>query len=196
MYLERYKACHTIFEGIPKLDLGGVSLRGLLLDKIDLESKVYNIISNDLLVKKFLPGAYCANETEAKSKLNEYINHFLLKACIPFAIISNKNFVPIGYVLCNSPLVNYKDSDERINDWTIDFWLGESVRGQRIMEHILYRVLGYLQSKEVDRVYMYVDKDNYPSIRIIEKCSLIHLGESGDGKLYKYGVKLKKDVSL
>lgn len=196
MYFDYYKACHTIFEGIPKLDLGGVHLRGILLDKIEIESKAYFINSSDSLIKKYLPGACCKNEIEAKNKLNDYVDRFLLKSCIPFTIGLKGNSLPIGYVLCHSPLVNYKDSEEQINDWTIDFWLGKDARGQRIMEHILYRVLGYLQSKEVDRVYMYVDKDNYPSIRIIEKCNLILVGESGDRKLYKYGLKLKPNVGL
>jgi RimJ/RimL family protein N-acetyltransferase len=196
MYIDIYKACHSIFEGIPKLDLGGVLLRGFLLDKLDIEAKVYAINSNDILVKKYLPGAYCKNEIEAKSKLNEEIKKFYLKACVPFTIIERENLLPIGYVFCNSPLSTYQNNDEKIGDWTIDFWLSKSVRGQRIMEQVLYRVLAYLQLKEVDRVYMYVDKDNNASIRIIEKCYLIYLGESEDGKQFKYGVKFKEHITL
>jgi hypothetical protein len=80
MYIDIYKACHSIFEGIPRLDLGGVHLSGINLDRIDLESKVYFINSNDSLVNKYLPGAYYSNESEAKSRLNEDINRFILKA--------------------------------------------------------------------------------------------------------------------
>ncbi len=196
MYLDRYKACHTIFEDIPKLDFGGVHLRGIFYNKIELEAKAYHLNSSDLLVKKYLPGAFSSSESKAKEKLNDYINRFILKACIPFTIATRERSIPLGYVLCHSPLVNFKDSEEKINDWTIDFWLGESIRGQKFIEHVLYGVLGYLQSKEVDRVYMYVDKDNHISIHIIEKCKLIYLGESGDGKLFKYGVKLKPNISL
>lgn len=97
--------------------------------------------------------------------------------------------MPIGYIICFSPLTTDRDSGEKIDDWTIDIWLGEGVRGKGIMEHVLYRVLEYLHSKEVDRVYMYVDKDNYISIHIIEKLGCTLLRDSGDGKFYQYGVK-------
>ncbi len=196
MYLDRYKACHTIFEGIPKIDLGDVHLRGFFPEKLDIESKMYLANSNDLFVKKYLPGAYVSTEQEARMILDDYINRFIFKCCVPFTIATRERSIPIGYIMCNSPLISYKDSKERIDDWTIDFWLASKVRGKRIMEPILYNVLVYLQEKELDRVYMYVDKDNFVSIHIIEKCKLIHIGESGDGKLYKYGVKFKRNVSL
>ena len=54
----------------------------------------------------------------------------------------------------------------------------------------------YLKTKEVDRVYIYADKHNSKSIHIIENCNFVQLGESGDGKLYKYGIRLKRNVSL
>lgn len=196
MYLELYKACHTIFEGIPKIDLGGVHLRGFFPDKLDIESKTYLNNSNDLLVKKYLPGAYASNEIEARAKIEGYIDRYLLMSCIPFTIATRERSIPIGYVLCHSPLVRFKDSSERIGDWTIDFWLAKSVRGQGIMEPILYRILNYLQTKELDRVYMYVDKENDVSIHIIEKTNFILVGESADCKLFKYGIKLKREVQL
>ena len=43
---------------------------------------------------------------------------------------------------------------------------------------------------------MYVDKINLVSIHIIEKCGLVKIGESGDGKLFKYGVILKPNCTL
>lgn len=196
MYLEHYKACHTLFEAIPRLDMGGVFVRGPWLKNLQLESEVYHFNSSDSLVKKYLPGAFSLNEKDAFDKINGYIDRFILKSCIPFIIATKEMSVPIGYILCHSPLVSYKGSKERINDWTIDFWLGPAYRGQGIMETVLYNVIGYLQIKEVDRVYMFVDKDNYPSIHIIEKCTSVLVGESGDGKLYKYGVKLKNGISI
>jgi RimJ/RimL family protein N-acetyltransferase len=196
MYIDRYKACDTIFKGIPKLDLGGLHLRGFFPNSLEEESKFYLNISNDSDVKKFLPGAYCADLNEATQKINKLIDKFLLKISVPFVISARQNSTPIGYVICNSPLYNYKDSNEKIGDWTIDFWINKSYRGQKLLHPVIYKTIGYLQSKEVDRVYMYVDKINLVSIHIIEKCGLVKIGESGDGKLFKYGVILKPNCTL
>ena len=195
MYMDRYKACHTIFEGIPKIDLGDVQLRGFFPNKLELESKYYFRNTFDPLVKKYLPGAYVESEAEALNKINDYIDRFIFKSCIPFTI-ATRELSPIGYILCHSPLVNFQNTEEKIGDWTIDFWLNKDVRGQKIMKPLLFRLLGYLQEKELDRVFMYVDKDNDVSIHIIEQCHFINVGESGDGKLYKYGIKLKREASL
>lgn len=194
MYSEYYKACETIFDDVPNLDVEGVHLRGIFLDEIELESKAYFTNSSDSSTEKYLPGVYCLDEAEAKTKLIDYTGRFLNKYCIPFTVAVGNKSVPIGYILCHSPLTNYSDSEEKIDDWTIDFWLGEGVRGKGIMKSVLYCVLEYLQSKEVDRVYLYVDKDNYICIHILEKLGFIPFRDSSDPKFYKYGVEFKPNV--
>ncbi len=197
MYLDIYKSNISIFEKIPKLDLGGVFLRNFLLNNLEIESRLYYINSSDSLIEKFLPGAYSKNEEDANQKVLDLIKNYSLRLCVPFVIASSNDNVPIGYIVCNTPLYYSSENyDEKIDDWTIDFWLNESIRGKKIMYHVLYCILGYLQSKEVDRVYIFVDKDNYPSIRIIEKCNLIFINEVDEGKKLKYGVALKPNVSL
>ncbi len=197
MYLDIYKSNISIFERIPKLDLGGVFLRGFLMDNIEIESKVYHINSSDSLVEKYLPGACSKSEEDAKQKVLDLTRNYLLKLCVPFVIASSSEKVPLGYIVCNTPLYYSSENyDEKIDDWTIDFWLNESVRGKKIMYHALYCILGYLQSNEVERVYIFIDKDNYPSIRIIEKCDLIFIKEVDEGKKLKYGVALKPNISL
>jgi RimJ/RimL family protein N-acetyltransferase len=197
MYSEYYKACDTIFDEVPYIDIAnGVHLRSIFLKEIELESKTYFTNSSDSITKKYIPGAYCSNEAEAKKKILDFRGRFLHKYCVPFAVAAGDKSVPIGYIICFSPLTTDRDSGEKIDDWTIDIWLGEGVRGKGIMEHVLYSVLEYLQSKEVDRVYMYVDKDNYICIHIIEKLGFIPFRDSGDQKFYKYGVEFKPNVSL
>lgn len=191
MYFERYKADHTIFEGIPKIDMGGTILRGILPHMLEAESKMYLINSKDELTRKYLPAAYADNEEEALKKLNDYIDRFLLKAGILFSIATKEKSIPVGYILCNSPATVYPDSKEAINDWTIDFWLREQVRGRGIMTAAVYNVLGYLQRMEVPRVYAFVDKTNEISIKILKKCHMIQVDETYDKKMYKFGIRLK-----
>ena len=47
MYSEKHKASITIFEEIPRLNLGGAHLRGILIDKFDAEAKMFIKNSND-----------------------------------------------------------------------------------------------------------------------------------------------------
>lgn len=194
--MDLYKASHTIFEGIPKIDLGGAHIRGIFPNKLELEAKAYLLNCNDIEIKTFLPTVYVETEAQAIEKLNGFIDRFLLKAGVFFCIAAKDRSIPVGYILCNSPLVNFKDSEEKMGDWTIDFWIANPYRGKGIMSAALYRVLGYLQLKEVNRVYAYTHKNNLASIRVIEKCNLIPCGLSGDNLLLRFGVKLKPGIAL
>lgn len=191
MYSEELKSNYKIWESIPKIDLGGTGLRGLKLDKIEIEAKYYLRNSNDQLVKKYLPGVFVNNESESLAKLNDFIKRFILRGSILFSLVSKENNIPVGYVLCHSPRLTYLDSEEKIGNWSLDFWILEKARGRGIMTAAVYNVLAYLQKMEVPIVYAFTDKSNLASIKVLEKCNMKIIGESGDGKMYKYAVGLK-----
>ena len=49
MYSEKYKCNFEIWAGVPRIDMGGTALRGLILDKLDLEAKNF-LKENGILV--------------------------------------------------------------------------------------------------------------------------------------------------
>jgi RimJ/RimL family protein N-acetyltransferase len=191
MYSDELKSNYKIWESIPKIDLGGTGLRGLIIDKIEIEAKYYLRNSNDELVKKYLPGVFVSNEQESIEKLDDFVKRFLLRGSILFSLVDKASNVPAGYVLCHSPRLTYLGSEEKIGDWSIDFWMLEQARGRGIMTAAVYNVLAYLQEMEVPLVYAFTDKTNLASMRVLEKCNMKIIDETGDGKMYKYAVRLK-----
>jgi RimJ/RimL family protein N-acetyltransferase len=188
MYFEKYKVDMQIFEGIPTIDMGGTVLRGIFPNLVETEAKAYLLNSKESLVKKFLPGAYVETEEQALDKLHDYVQRYLLRASILFCVATKEKQIPVGYVLCNSPVMTYQNSNRIINDWTIDFWLAERARGRGIMIAAAYNALVYLNKMKVPGVYAFTDKENAKSINILIKCGMTLIEETADKKMYKYGV--------
>lgn len=190
MYIEKYKTDTDMFEKIPTIKFGPLMLRSIYPDQIELESKYYHLISSDPLVKKYLPGVYTNDEAEAITKLDEYISRTLSGASVLFCISNAENKKPIGYILCNSPIMNYHNSDEKMGDWTIDFWLHPANRGKGIMSYAIQQVLAHMQKMQIPRVYAYTEKDNEKSIRVLTNCHMKIIDETADNKMYKLGILL------
>lgn len=194
MYSDRYQASIDIFQSIPYIEMGKVTLRGFILEKINMEAKFYLQNSSDKLVKKYLPKVYVSNENEAKKVINELIDRFIFKACIPFTIAEKERKFPIGYVLCNSPLLVYEDTKTPMNEWTIDFWINEEIRNYGICSAAVWNVLLFLKRMLVKEVYAFVDKENTASIRVLEKCGMYLHEEVSNKKMWKYKINLETDI--
>ena len=194
IYLDIYKANADIFTKIPVLQLNdSIEIRGINPNFIDTEAKYYLLNSNDELIKKYLPGAYVETIDESKEKINEFINRFLLSSSILFCIASKQTHVPVGYILCHSPLSSFQNSNEKTNEWLIDFWLNKEQRGRGLMYASIYTVCNYLKQMEVPALYAYSDKFNLDSIKALQKSQFIILGETIDRKMYKFGVILNRE---
>jgi len=151
---------------------------------------MYFHISKREEVKQYLPEAYVVSKERAKDKIFEFIQRMLLNRCLFFCIAEKATKIPLGYVICHSPLVTYKNSNEQIGDWTIDFWLGKDFEGKGIMGKSLIGILTYLQKMEVPFVFAFVEKRNYKSIKVLEQCQFLRIASTNDNKNWKYGIKL------
>lgn len=196
IYFERYKANIQIFKNIPTLEVGEVILRGFYPSLLDTEEDMFYKISSRLDLKEFLPGAYAESKDDATKIVDNLITKFIIKRCLPFCVAEKKSKIPIGYILCHTPIATYPNSNEEIGDWTIDFWLEKKYEGSGIMSASVYNLMAYLQEMEVPRVYAFVDKHNHKSISLLEKCKFIKVSETYDKKMWRYGVKLKRESSL
>ncbi len=192
MYSEKYKCNFEIWEGVPRIDMGGTALRGLILDKLDLEAKNFLRNSSDSEVERNLPGVFVKNEKEAHKVLLKFIDRFILKSGILFSVVLKENNIPIGYVACNSPKLKFKDRDEEIGEWSIDFWVFEKARNKGIMTAAVYNTLAYLQEMGVSTIYAFVDKENIASMEVLKKCSMSLVEDTGDGKMFKFMVRTKQ----
>lgn len=193
MYLSKYKADNRMFDEIPTINLGQFMLRSIYPNNLKLEAKFYYKISCDPLVKKYLPGAYVESEEEALIKIEEYVHRTLSGASVLFCVANSANKFPFGYILCSSPIMNYIDSEERIGDWTIDFWMHELNRGKGIMTFAVQNALAHMQSMQIPKVLAFTDKSNEKSMRLLEKCSMKIIGETSDDKMYKFAVLLNDE---
>ena len=152
MFLQKYKCDTDMFDKIPTIKIGQMMLRGLYPNELETEAKYYNVISSDSLVKKYLPGAYTENEEEALDKIKQYINRTLSGASVLFCIAAADK-KPIGYILCNSPIMNFENSSEQIGEWTIDFWLHKGARNNGIMAVSIQYILNHMQKMKIPKVY-------------------------------------------
>jgi RimJ/RimL family protein N-acetyltransferase len=193
IYLDIYKANADIFTKIPVLHLNdSIEIRGIHPNYIDAEAKYYLLNSNDELIKKYLPGAFVETIDESIEKIYEFAKRFVLRSSILFCIASKETHVPVGYILCNSPLSSFQNSNEKINEWLIDFWLNKEQRGRGLMYASIYTVCNYLKQMEVPALYAYSDKINLDSIKVLQKSQFILHGETIDRKMYKFGVILNR----
>ena len=67
----------------------------------------------------------------------------------PFAysIYLIKENIIVGYLNVSTPFANQK-----LDSWTVDYWLGKIVRGQGVMNSCLSHLLGYIQKHGVREV--------------------------------------------
>ncbi len=189
MYLPELKCKAEMFDIIPTIKIGDIKLRPIIFSQIEFEAKCYNIISSDSLVEKFLPGAYTTDKREAFSKLVDSIRMKDAKNAVLFCI-SLLDDRPLGYIDCNSPLTYYHGSNEKIGQWTINFWLHKNMRGRGFMTLGIRYLLDHMQKMQIPKVYAYVDKTNTNSIKVLKDCTFKIIDETADDKMYIFAVSL------
>ncbi len=189
LYYAGYKANYEIFEKIPEIDMGSLVLRALVSDSAS-EAEAYFTNANNSSVQKYLPNAYVETEEAAFGKIHDFARSFLLKKGILFAIALKENPSPIGYILCNSPLQTFTSSEITIDEWSIDFWLGETARDKGIMRVAINSILNYLKEMGVRQVFAFADKKNRSSINLLRKCNLEYIDDSTIQKMMTFGIKL------
>lgn len=165
----KLKCNPKIFEKKYTIDVSSnIVLKPIFEEMIDGEAMFYLRNSNNELIKKYLPFAYVENIEQSKSKLLEFVRDtIILKTSLVYCIrITNGQIpmVPIGYVSFESPL-----SPNGLNEWSINFWLSESMRGQNIMLASVNKCLEFLKDFSVSKVKAIVDKDNLKSRSLLKK---------------------------
>lgn len=169
--------------GFPNIDLGQIKIRNLNLNNLELEAKYYTLVSNNSLVKKYLPGAYVENEADSKKKIEESLNRHFDKVTITLCIV-RPDSKPIGYIMLNAPGI-YKE----IDSWTIDFWLHEGMQGKGIMAASLSAVLNQMIDLKITDVLFFVKKENQKALNVLSSIGLNSKKEADDKSMYQLGVR-------
>ncbi len=195
IYIDIYQANSDIFRIMPILPVGdSVIIRPIIVDQLEVEADSYLDVSNDNLIKQFLQEVYVVNLSQAKEKLESYIQRYLSYASIPFVIALKDTKIPLGYIICHSPLCTYHNSTERMNEWSIDFWLRKEVRGKNLMTSALNTMLQYLQKMEIPHISAYTLKNNFKCIEVLKKNNFANTGETPDNKMYRFNVWLNRQA--
>lgn len=158
-----------------------------LLDpsKLDLESSMYWANSNSEEVKRFLPGAYVSNAKQAKEILKERMDAIAFGFEIGYRICLNSG--TIGYIIIGTGKMNTNRTQGAFSGFTIDFWVGEIVRGQNIATAALSNAIKFLFDSGLDEVYALTDPDNTASHRVLEKCDFSRIPNTDWHYKYAYG---------
>jgi [ribosomal protein S5]-alanine N-acetyltransferase len=82
-----------------------------------------------------------------------------------FAIENKENGKVIGHITVNNDSENGRDDTKELG-----FVLNRNYHNQGIMTEVIYQVLNYLFSKEIEYVYACCFQNNNSSKRLIEKC--------------------------
>lgn len=98
-----------------------------------------------------------------------------------FAIENKQNGKVIGHIAVNSDSENGREDTKELG-----FVLNRNYQNQGIMTEVIYQVLDYLFSKEIEYVYACCFKNNKSSKRLIEKCGFVFEQE---GSFYSESLK-------
>jgi ribosomal-protein-alanine N-acetyltransferase len=89
-----------------------------------------------------------------------------------FAIESKENRKVIGHIAVNSDSENGREDTKELG-----FVLNRNYQNQGIMTEVIYKILDYLFSKEIEYIYACCFQNNKSSKRLIEKCGFIFAQE-------------------
>lgn len=165
----RIKCDPKIFDKKYTLQVGpNLVLKPIFEEMIDAEAEFYLRNSKNELVKKYIPFAYVENIEQSKDKLLEYIKDtIMLQTSLLYCIRITDGqipMIPIGYVSMESPL-----SPNGLEEWSINFWLSETMTGKNIMVASVNTCLGFLKDFSVSKVKAIVDKENIKSRNLLNK---------------------------
>ena len=82
-----------------------------------------------------------------------------------FAIENKENRKVIGHIAINSDSENGREDTKELG-----FVLNRNYQNQGIMTEVIYQILDYLFSNDIEYVYACCFQNNKPSKRLIEKC--------------------------
>lgn len=122
---------------------------------------------------------------EAKKLLIEFLGKTAFRLSLLYCIRPKEHKIPIGYINFNTP-----KAQTGIEDWSVDFWMGSSSRGNGLMTYALHKSLLFLRKYSVPRVKALVDKDNIKSIRVLENIGFAFQEEELSNKRFLYSVEL------
>jgi RimJ/RimL family protein N-acetyltransferase len=189
-YSQQIKANTEIFEKIKFVSVDErYILKPIIPELIDNEAMLYMINSKSEGVKKYLPTVYADNPADAKKKLLEFIQSSLLRNSILYCIRDKNQPFPIGYINIVSAL-----SPTGLNDWSVDFWMGEIAQGKGHMSASLDKLLDYMATMEITTVKALVDKDNIRSIRVLDRVGFTALNFEKGGQRILMATDLKNRI--
>ena len=182
-YDNRLKVNPEIFTSTVLINVGGpFTLTPIYHQILKNEAALYVVNSKSDDVKKYLPFVHADTEEKAQKILLDFLGCTAFKQSLLLCIRLQK--MPVGYIDFRTPI-----SSKELNDWSVDFWLGEPMRSKGIMAAALSNGLLYLQEYEVPRVVTAVDKNNFISIKVLETVGFALVGETAsNGLLYSVGL--------
>jgi len=152
---------------------------------IDNEAMFYMVNSSGENVKKHLPLVYADNPEDAKKKLLDFIDRTLFKQSILYGIRDKNQPFPIGYIHIVSPL-----SPTGLNEWSVDFWMGEIAQGNGHMTDALNSMLEYMRAMQISTVKALVEIENKAAKRVLEKTGFVTQNLENGGKRILMSIEL------
>ncbi len=188
-YLDELKVEISFFQTFRVINLqGGLIIRPLKINQIDLEAKVYYLNSHYDDIKKYLTHAYPQTEEHASQILANFLYGTSMYRQFLFAICREKENFPIGYILCSSPWVTFPNN-QKIGDWSLDFWLNPDYKNHGIMTHALANLFDYLIEFQIPQLFVFTDKTNLASIKVLQKLGFKQTDELADENYLSFRLK-------
>jgi len=189
-YNQQIKADPQIFANIRVVSVDEKHvLKPIMLGTIDKEAMFYMLNSASEEVKKYLPTVFADNPIDARKKLINFSQCTLLRQSILYCIRDKKQPFPLGYIHIASAL-----SLTGLNDWSVDFWIGEISKGKGLMSASLEKLLDYMAVMKIDSVKALVDKDNIRSVNVLNGVGFIMENHDKEGKRILMSINLKNRI--
>jgi RimJ/RimL family protein N-acetyltransferase len=189
-YSSQIKADTEIFEKIRFVSVDErYVLKPTIPKLIDNEAMFYMINSKSAGVKKYLPLVFADNPEDAKKKLLDFVNRTIFRQSILYGIRDKNQPFPIGYIHIVSPL-----SPTGLNDWSVDFWMGEIAEDKGHMTASLNSLLNYMETMQIETVKALVDIDNIASIKVLDKVGFQALNFEQEGQRILMAINLKNRI--
>ena len=145
---------------------------------------------------QYMPGRIGNDIESARKRISELLagekKQWSITFCVRFLENTKIGIRTIGYIQCLSPMY-----ENGLTEWSMDFWINSSFRGQNIMPNALRIVLKHLQSHKIEVAEAIVGMDNVAARRVLEKCQMkpvgMGLGHFNSSQV-RYSLNLKNDL--
>ena len=182
MYYPALKANVDFFLKPMYLDINE-DLRLMPFSNPNKEVQAYFENSSTNEIKKEIPGAYVETFENAIERIPKLINSFIMKQHFLYNIVLVDYSLIIGHIMLETPL-----SQNPIKEWNINFWINNDWANRGIVTIAVRRLLKYLYTMQISKLYAFVSFENQASKRVLAKTGFKQISkkDTNGNELYSY----------